>query len=371
MKRAIKMPCTTIWGATLVVVPAALLSATMAWAFDHEGLALRARERHIVPGYERLASAGAVLSAAIAGLCEAPGSERLTEAKDAFKGALMAWGRIEHIRFGPIAEHNRLDAMLFWPDVRGIARRQIARVLTQRDADALVPSKLMAKSVAVQGFSALDVALFGPGSDALATRDNAGRFRCGYARALAANIETVARETHAGWSDARGFGELWSKPGPGNRAFLTPKETTHALVQAYLTGLKQVRNVRLGGPLGLKERGIRPLEPIVPNSGLAFELIVANVEGLRALLMEPDLASAFADGERGRSIIGAVGVELDMTIARMRQVAEASPRALQDAAARVQLLPLGFALRNAHEALSNAVSEAAGLSMGFNALDGD
>jgi len=360
-----------MWKTVAVVALAASLWPTTVLAFDHEGLALRARERHIVPGYARLASAGAAQSAAIAGLCETPGSHRLTEARAAFKGALTAWGRIEHIRFGPIAEQNRLDAMLFWPDVRGIARRQIARVLAEKQADALVPSKLLAKSVAVQGFSALDVALFGPGSESLATPDDAGRFRCGYARALASNIEAVARETHAGWSDAGGFGELWIKPGPDNRAFLTPRETTHALVQAYLTGLKQVRNVRLGGPLGLKERGIRPLEPIVPNSGLAFDLIVANVEGLRALLLESDLAGATADGERGRSIIQSVGVELDMTITQMRQVAEALPRALQDATARSRLLPLGFALRNAHEALSNAVSEAAGLSIGFNALDGD
>ena len=191
-------------------------------------------------------------TAALMAACNAPDLERLDAARTSFKDALIAWGRIEHVRFGPIAEQNRYDAMIFWPDPRGIARRQIARVLAQQEADALLPQVLAGKSVAIQGFSALDVVLFGSGSEIIARPETAGRFRCGYARALAVNIETVARETLAGWSDPAGFARLWLNPAAGNPAFLNAKETTHALVQAYLTGLKQVRNVRLGGPLGLR-----------------------------------------------------------------------------------------------------------------------
>ena len=139
--------------------------ALPAQAFDHEGLARRALERHIIPGYQRLAAAAAVQTAALTAACNAPDLERLDAARTSFKDALTAWGRIEHVRFGPIAEQNRYDAMIFWPDPRGIARRQIARVLAQQDADALSPQVLAGKSVAIQGFSALDVVLFGSGSE--------------------------------------------------------------------------------------------------------------------------------------------------------------------------------------------------------------
>jgi predicted lipoprotein len=345
--------------------------ALPAQAFDHEGLAQRALQRHIVPGYERLAASAASQSAAIGAVCEAPSDQRLTTARSAFKDALLAWGRIEHIRFGPIAEQNRLDAMIFWPDPRGIARRQIARVLTQQDADALSPQVLAGKSVAIQGFSALDVVLFGPGSDTIARPEAPGRFRCGYARALAANIETIARAVLAGWTGPASFAGLWLNPAAGNAAFLSAKETTHTIVQAYLTGLKQTRNVRLGGPLGLKGPGARSLEPVMPNSSLAFELIIANVEGLRALLIESGLSDAVTEGAQARSVMQSVATELELAIPRLRQIAGQDPNPFQDSAARSQVIALGFPLKNAHDATVAAMSEAAGLSIGFNSLDGD
>jgi uncharacterized protein len=347
------------------------IGALPALAFDHDGLAQRALERHIVPGYQRLVAAAAEQSAAIAAACEAPGDESTTAARGAFKDALLAWARVEHIRFGPITQHNRLDAMIFWPDPRGIARRQIARVLAQQDRDALSPEALAGKSIAIQGFSALDVVLFGSGWETMARSEPAGRFRCGYARALAANIASIASQTLASWSNPAGFADLWLKPADGNPAFLNAKETTHALDQAYLTGLKQVRNVRIGGVIGLKQQGVRALDPIVPSSGMALALIIANVEGLRALLIETGLADAVPEGAPARSVLRSVAVELDMTLARMRRIAGASSDAFRPDTARSQLMALGWPLRNAHDALSGAMAEAAGLSIGFNSLDGD
>lgn len=369
-----RMPCTAPHLRLLTrvaVVVLAAVAATPAQAFDHESVARRALERHIVPGYERLVTAAAAQAAALASVCDQPEAHHLQAARSAFKNALMAWGRIEHIRFGPIAEQNRHDALIFWPDPRGIARRQIGRVLAQQEADALSPRALASKSVAVQGFSALDAVLFGSGSDAIGGSAPAGRFRCGYARALAVNIETVARATLGGWADPAGFAGLWLNPAVTNPAFLTAKETTHASVQAYLTGLKQARNVRLGGPLGLKGAGARPLEPVMPYSNLAIDLLIANIEGLRDLLIESGLSEPAPSGAPAHGVMQSVVTELDLAIQRLRQIAGASPKPFGDGAARSQLIALGFPLKNAHDATLSAMTEAAGLTMGFNSLDGD
>lgn len=357
----------SVWFAVALGTAAAL----PAQAFDHAGVARQAFERHIVPGYERLVTAAVLQTSAVAALCDNPEAQRLETARSSFKNALIAWGRIEHIRFGPIAEQNRQDALIFWPDARGIARRQIARLLAQQEADALSSAALAGKSVAVQGFSALDVVLFGPAAEAMAGATPAARYRCGYARALAANIETIARETLKGWTDAAGFAALWLNPAAGNPAFLTAKETTHALVQAYLTGLRQARNVRLGGPLGLKKGGVRALEPVMANSNQAMGLLIANVEGLRALLIESGLSEAPAQGAPAHSIMQSVVTELDLAVARLRQIAGQANSPFADNAARGQLIALGFPLKNAHDVVFAAMSEAAGLSMGFNSLDGD
>jgi hypothetical protein len=369
------MPLRSSWTAVVVagllVLAALIRPAGAADTFDHAGLAQRAVERHIVPGYRGFAEAADRQKAALAALCGAPGKDALKAARAAFREALVAWGRIEHIRFGPISENDRYVSLLFWPDPRGISRRQIAGVLAQKDASVLDARALATKSVATQGFTALDVLLFGPGSDALAGTGPAEGFRCGYAAASAENVARVARETLDGWTSGSGFSRIWLSAGPGNPAFLTPQETTQALAQSYLTGLMQVRNVRIGGPMGFKNRDTRPLEPIVPHSNLATELIVANIAGLRALLVEADVGAAAPDATAARALVASIVFELTTAEKVLRTAQEQSPRPLQDSAARSQVIRSGFPLKNAYDVTKGYFTKEAGLSMGFNALDGD
>lgn len=370
--------CSRLRWTTVAVAVAGLLALAVtvrpvsaADGFDHEGLARRALERHIGPGYRSFAEAASRQNGAIATLCGAPAKDALAAARAAFKDALTAWGRIEHIRFGPISENDRYVSLLFWPDPRGISRRQIASVLAQKDPGALDAPTLATKSVAIQGFTALDVLLFGTGSEALAAADPAAAFRCGYARANAENVARVAREALDGWTSGSGFSRIWLSAGPGNPAFLAPKETTQALAQAYLTGVMQVRNVRIGGPMGFKNREARALEPIVPHSNLAIDLIVANIEGLCALLVDADVGAAASDAAAAGALVTSIVFELDMAAKALRAAHQQSPRPLQDSGVRSQVIRAGFPLKNAYDVANGYFTKEAGLSMGFNALDGD
>ena len=140
-----------------------------ALAFDHAAVAKRTLEQHILPGYARFDAAAHTFAQKTAALCQAPSPTALAEARDSARDALLAWGRIEHIRFGPITENKRLDRLIFYPDPRGFARKQIARLLRLHDEADLAPDKLAQASVAVQGFTAVDRVLWGKGSDALAS----------------------------------------------------------------------------------------------------------------------------------------------------------------------------------------------------------
>jgi len=361
-----KILALAMWFAVLAAGPFA-----GAVAFDHPGVARRALERHIVPAYERLNTEAAKHVTAIAALCQTPSAANLEAARAGFKSALIAWGHIEHIRFGPISEQNRYDSMLFWPDPRGISRRHITRALSQQDPDVLVPESLATKSVALQGFTALDTLLFSSESDALKQPGAAGQFRCGYARALAVNIERIAQAVREAWSNSSAFAHVWLHPGPGNPAFLKPEETTHALGQAYLMGLENVRNIRLGGPLGFKDRNARPLTPVVPYSGLVLDLAIADIEGLRDLLLGSGLAEASRDGEPAHTVMQSVTGELQMMIPNLRKAAAMSPKPFQDANARNTLILLGYPLKNTHDTVLQYLKQEAGLTMGFNSLDGD
>lgn len=357
-------------------LPAAIVAmlcaaALPAFAFDHEAFARRALDRHIVPGYRHFSAAADAQETALAALCATGDAPAVAAAREAFGDALQAWGRIEHIRFGPITEQNRYASLLFWPDPRGIARRQIERAIAQQDKDVLTAESLTAKSVALQGFTALDILLFAAGSETLASSAPGGAFRCGYALAVAKSIARVAKDTLQAWTGSDGFAARWLNPGPDNPAFLSAKETTQAVGHAYLTGLRQLRNVRLGGPLGFKDRSVRPLEPPVPNSGRALVLAIANIEGLRALLLDTGLSEPPVAGAPPHSVMQATAAEFETAISRIRKATALAKKPFEDAAARNQLILVGFPLKNAFDTGAAYLAEEAGLSIGFNALDGD
>lgn len=356
-----------------MALAAAALSAHVhaAESFDHQAFARRALEQHIVPGYRQLSAAADTQDAAVAALCTAPGGASLTSARQSFGTALDAWGRVEHLRFGPIMDQNRYPGMLLWPDPRGIARRQIERTLAQQDKDALSPVALADKSVALRGFTAMDILLFAKGSDDLAISSPTSAFRCGYASAVAKVIAQVARDTLQAWSTPDGFAARWLNPGADNPVFLSAKETTQAIGQAYLNGVKQLRNVRLAGPLGFKDRNVRPLEPPVPNSGRALALVVANIEGLRALLLETGLSEPPVPGAPPHTIMQSTANEFGTAISTIRKASELSKKPFEDVAARTQLILVGFPLKNAFDTGAAYLAEEAGLTIGFNALDGD
>ena len=101
-------------------------------AFDDAALARQAYDGIILPGYARfdrnLAQAFADEAEA---LCKAPSPTTLDAARAAARATLLAWGRIEPVRFGPVTEQQRLERLLFYPDPHGIAAKQIDQAAGQ------------------------------------------------------------------------------------------------------------------------------------------------------------------------------------------------------------------------------------------------
>src|SRR5690606_22949854 len=70
--------------------------------FDHALVAVTALEKHIRPGFERLTAAFSELGQATA-RCEGEADFQYTYLKPAFRKAVLAWGRVAHLNFGPLA----------------------------------------------------------------------------------------------------------------------------------------------------------------------------------------------------------------------------------------------------------------------------
>lgn len=362
----------TIVAAMLVVALASLDSArAQAPApFDHAWLAREALEKHIVPGYAALAAAAGGMAKSLDGYCaRQPAAQR--DMERAFDGLITAWGRIEHIRFGPITQENRLERMFFWPDRRGIGGRQIAQTIQSRDQDALVPAKLASKRVAIQGLAALETALFdAPSKDA-----EEMAYRCAYAKAIAKNIENLAVTVAKEWIEPDGFSRFWLNPGEGNPHFLKTSETTLALAKALDNGLERVRDEWIAPAVGLGAQR-RRLTPVLSTSQRTLRYFLAGLEGLQSLYTKGGLNKAIVDTAKNYPDVtvplNAKLVQSEIDTARGEITALVRQGKPFDPVAMLRpLVAVGFPLKNAREQFIALMGLTAGLSMGFNASDGD
>lgn len=337
--------------------------------FDHEGLARQTLERHIRPGYEQLFIASKKLRTTIETFCSAPPGSDLTSVKDAFEDALLAWFRIEYVRFGPIMSKARHARMVFWPDRQGIGRKQVARALRKRDESVLARETLQKKSVALQGFGAMEYILFANGSDPFSRAGPARKHRCGFMRAISASITHISREVLEQWSDGGEYAVMFLHPGANNAVYLDSKEVTFEIARTFIAGLAKVRDIRIAGPLGLQRKGRRRKRASFERSGLSMRAITANLEGLIALYEQGGLMERIGAFEAGMEKV--IQNELVQSLMELRSIALPMKEAVASPETKDKLMAIGFPLRNAHMLASHILADAAGLSLGFNALDGD
>lgn len=342
--------------------------------FDHAKLARTARTEFIIPGYERLAASLDQLDKAVTGLCRSPGAPALATARDAFRDVIANWGYIEVIKFGPVASKNRLERIFYWPDRKSIGRRQVARVLRKKDVSALDQQKLAQKSVAVQGLTALELVLHGSGADRLAG-DEKQSFRCRYGATVVANLRSMTSHILNGWRGTGGFAKTWLQPGPDNPAYFTPKETTLELVKVVDHELENIRDRRIAPVLGFGANRKRKSRPVLWRSGLSMVLIDANIRGIRGLFVDGGLSDAYIaskpyDGERAEDAMNNITNELTFLL-RMSGKLVGDGQLFSDPKQTQRLVPIGYPLRSIRANAVGLLKSAAGLSIGFNASDGD
>jgi uncharacterized protein len=361
--------------AAAMLVPAVDASSGVARAksgFDHQRLANASLEKFIRPGYARFTSAIADMNAVVGQLCQSASTAQLAAARAAFRASVAAWGRVEFITFGPVGEANRLERILFWPDRKGIGARQVRRLLFNKTARAQDPAQLAKMSVAVQGLGALETVLFANGSDDLA-KPNAAAFRCGYALAITRNLRDIAEVIASEWAPSGAFAKLWLAAGPDNPVYLSGRETTHELAKLVNQCLDTIVERRLEPIAGIGGSQ-RVRRPILSRSRLTLVLVAANVAGLRALMFDGgvmDVVKVQASGDHEvLSVMKSAGTELSLALSLLRPLAQ-EPDLLAHAGGRRKLVPVIFALKNVRENAVGALRSAAGLSLGFNASDGD
>lgn len=341
---------------------------------DHRRIAREALAKHIQPSYAKLKTAFETLRSGAGTFCSAPDEDRLGELRKTFTDTVKAWGRIAHFQFGPIREENRHERIWFWPDRKGIGRRQVARAIRSRPEGYDDAGTLGEKSIAVQGLGAFEQILYGPEIETLKNEDGKQPFLCRYIQAIAGNLVNIATAVDDGWSDEN-YGRIWLNPGPENPSYLKDQETTFALAKTFLTGAERVRDIELARPLGVTQSR-RILSGPFSESKLTMVFIAARIEGLRSLFAKSGLsqglldATAKTESRTAKGDVKQVLFELRLAEKRALELAEI-PDLLGDSPDRGKAVALGFPLKSIQQMSSRALGELTDMPVGFNASDGD
>lgn len=298
----------------------------------------------ILPAYDDLSQATDLLAVAAQEDCSA---EHL---RDSFQHAWDAWARIDFLRLGPVETDGRALAINFWPDPKSSGRRA-QQALIDADPPAIDDPQAFADlSVALRGLAGLERLVFP--SEIAGKEDVLCRLR----RATTMNLARMAADIRSEWT---AFGPLLVQPGSaGNSAFLTVDEARQGLYTQLVTGLEHLADTRLGRPLGSFDKP-RPERAEAISAQRSLRNVTLSLQGMRdlaaALLPDsPETQAAFA-----RAI--ELAEHLDDPV--FSGVAEPSGRL------KVEILQQ--AVQTAQAAVEAEIGGALGLSVGFNAKDGD
>lgn len=224
--------------------PQVLVSPAVALKTQTE-IARDAVDLFILPRIATFKARSEALAKAVAKVCtEDAGAAKTARdaARTAFVETVRAWAPLDMIRFGPSAREHRLERILFWPDPRGIAERQLNGLLATRNAELLQPGALTTQSVAVQGLTALEYLLFGEKKPLGESDDEAARYRCALAAAIAQSIDTTAGEIQSGWLGETGHRAKILNPGPDNLLYRDRAESAREIAKIMVLGFDLVRD---------------------------------------------------------------------------------------------------------------------------------
>ncbi|UUP17652.1 imelysin family protein [Nitratireductor thuwali] len=332
-----------------------------------EGIGANVADGYARVSLEAFAGATARLRAGLEAVCAEPTREGLDDMRATFADTVRAWGPVSVLRFGPLVADNRFERIFFWPDARGVTLRQVQGVLAEKEPETATVEGLGGKSVALQGLPALEYVLFGTGSDAIGTGEE--DFRCRYGAAIAGNAAARAGELIEAWSPGAAFHGDFAHPGEGNALYRSPLEVAGEVVKALGTSLQFARDAELLPALGETPSKANGKRAPLWRSDLTFDLVGTQIQGTLALIDAAGFDEAL-DEER-QAILDALRFDLQHALEALEEIEAPAEAAFADEQDRGRIAYASTALQSANATVSERFSAAIGLTMGFNALDGD
>lgn len=319
-------------------------------------------EELLAPGHAAFAGATEALATAVAGYCATPSDGEVAALREAWRCAMVAWQRVQHLRTGPVEEDHRRLRIQFFPDGNGAVDRNLQGLLD--GSESITEASVRNAPAGAQGFPALEQLIFG--SDALTP----GSRRCEAAAAIAANVGTMAEEVAASWAEGGATLQGFVR---GSEPFLSQDDVLIAILEALAVQSEFVADQKIRDALRTSDAGV--LES--PLAAHSKDNVAANAAAL-ADLIDDDRPGAYRlrDYLRRAHDDEAVGDQLASVAASMQQRIAAMAGSFEDIVASQQGADLAQlqGLFDDLQQLSDLAVDAsvvADVNLGFNSEDGD
>ena len=191
-------------------------------------------------------------------------------------------------------------------------------------------------------------------------------YACGYARAVSANVSGISRELAQAWSAEGDFGRQFAAPRPANDLYRNSQEVAAEAVKALSTGLQFARDVKILPVLGDAPEAARPKRAAYWRSNLSSRTLASSLDAMLAF----HRAGAYPLPQGGSWIDEAVRGDVARRADPARRGAPYQDVA-SDGETRRQWTLAGLTLKNAKAVVDQDLAPALGVTIGFNALDGD
>ncbi len=325
-------------------------------------------DKHIIPAYKALETSTQQLKQSSEDFCKKPDKQGFIQLQSAFINSLAKWQSIQHIRFGPIENSLRDFRYQLWPDKRGKVNKHLNKLLIAKDSKALQGDKFPHGSIAIQGFSALEMLLFNKDSSFqdFVTQGNSN-YRCDVALAITNNLSRMSTGLVTDWAgDNNSFRNAIATAEQGNSYFENELEVSSNLLNNLSTQLILIVDYKLDRPLGKNIRKSIAKRAESWRSRQSLSNINNNLVALKALY-----ETGFKPWLKNTQLKQQIDTSFAEIHTTMDNINKPLYEAVKDPSLRPVVLELRRKIAKLKQLCSVKLPAALDLPLGFNSLDGD
>ncbi len=323
----------------------------------------------IVPTYDEVVDASALLADAADAFAASPDADTLAALQDAWRAARVPWKQTDAFRFGPFEMQSLATAIDQIPV-------DVAKIETELAGTATLDAAYVANLGAnKKGFHTIEYFVFGPDPAAVLaslTTDPLAQRRRDYLVACADDLAATAVRLRDAWVDQAA---RLADPGADNMDYPTIKASIDALVNESVFQAEVVADARIGKPMGTTTGGApQPDLQESARSETSIEDMTETLTGIRNIYF------GTRTGEPGKGIGSLVVAASPSTDRDVREALEAAfaavaaiPRPYTEALLdqRPEVMAAYTAVQELQRVLATEVIATLGATLKFNDNDGD